>query len=188
MRPRIPTDAFDRYVALGAERTYAALAEQLGVSKRTIVRHAIADRWQERLAQVEREGRAKAEARLTESVAAVTERHLRTLRAVQHKALQALANAGMGTAAQAAATLIAAVRAERAIIAPADGQSAPGRSWAEIVEASFKVTPQRIEEVKGIMYQQMGLPAPAAAPAPASQPEAAKADPPALAPRVSGEN
>ena len=41
--PRLPNDAFDQYVAMGPSATYVALAKKVGVSKRSIVRHASAD-------------------------------------------------------------------------------------------------------------------------------------------------
>jgi len=179
--PRLPTDAFDRFLALGPVRSYARLAQVLGVSKRSVTARAARENWQERLAQVEREGRAKAEARLTESVAAVTERHLRTLRAVQHKALQALTSAPLGTASQAAATLIAAVRAERAIVAPGDSGAPAGGSLAELLERSRLVTDERVQEIAA------SLPSPPPVAPPADEP-ATPVAPPAVAARVFGEN
>jgi O6-methylguanine-DNA--protein-cysteine methyltransferase len=122
----MPSDSFERFLALPAgQRSYAELARRLGVSKRSVVARAAKEKWQERLLSVEAEARAKADQKLAETTAAINDRHLRTLRAVQHKALQALTSAPMGTAAQAAATLIAALRAERGVmLAPGDGTPA----------------------------------------------------------------
>lgn len=121
MRPRIPADAFERYVALGASRTYQALADALGISKRTVVRHAIAEGWQDRLVRIERQGLAQAEARLAETAAAVAERHLRVIRAIQGKALQALQAQPLGSGMEAVRALDLAIKAERVILGDAEG-------------------------------------------------------------------
>lgn len=156
----LPADAFERYVALGAGRTYEALARALGVSKRTVVRRATAEGWQERLAHVERQGLAKAEARLSETAAAITERHLRVLRAIQGRALQALTTAPTGTAAQASATLIAAVRAERAIVSPPETQGI-GVVWREILDDVSRRAPVPRREAPPVLP---ATPAPLGAP------------------------
>ena len=146
---RIPSDAFDQYVAMGAGRTYERLATKLGVSKRSIVRRATKENWQERLARIEGAARTKADEKLAETVAAVTERHLRTLRAVQHKALQGLSTAPTGTAAQAAATLIAAVKAERSIVAP-PSDPAHG-THAQLLEAAMAFTEEEMAAMTGAL-------------------------------------
>jgi len=62
------------------------------------------------------------------------QRHLRMLRAIQATALQEISAARPGTAARACAALIAAVRAEREILASRGG--ARGRlTLAQILEA-----------------------------------------------------
>ena len=49
MSRRIPPEAFSHYVSLGPGRSYQAVAEHFGVSKRAIVARAKAEDWQERL-------------------------------------------------------------------------------------------------------------------------------------------
>ena len=53
MTRKIPEDAFELYVSLGPERSYAAVAEQYGVTKRAVVKRAKAEAWSERLAKIE---------------------------------------------------------------------------------------------------------------------------------------
>jgi hypothetical protein len=143
----MPADSFERFVGLGPTRSYSKLARVLGVSKRSITAKAAKEHWQQRLAAVEREARAKTDQKLAETSAAINDRHLRTLRAVQHKALQALTSAPTGTAAQASATLIAAVRAERAIVAPT-GEGKSGPTLEELIAKSWTVPAARVEDVR----------------------------------------
>lgn len=131
--PRMPADSFERFVALGPSRSYARLAAALGCSKRSVTARARREGWQQRLQSIDAEARSRSDQKLAETTAAVNDRHLRTLRAVQAKALQALTTAPTGTAAQASATLIAAVRAERAIVAPPEGDRS-GVVWREILD------------------------------------------------------
>ena len=54
MNRKIPSDAFEQYVALGPGRSYEALRKVFGVNKRSIVKLATKEKWQERLAGIER--------------------------------------------------------------------------------------------------------------------------------------
>ncbi len=130
---RMPADAFEHFVALGPSRSYSRLAQALGVSKRSVTARARKEGWQQRLLSIDAEARTKSDQKLAETTAAINDRHLRTLRAVQAKALQALTTAPTGTAAQASATLIAALRAERAIVAPPDNTKSV-IEWREVLE------------------------------------------------------
>ena len=58
---RLPPEAFETYVSLGPGRSYAKVAEEYGVSKRTVTRAADHENWQERLAAVEARARAQAD-------------------------------------------------------------------------------------------------------------------------------
>jgi len=113
---RIPPDAFEQYVALGAARTYQALAERLAVSKRSVVRKAVAEDWQGRLAKIEAAGRDKLDEKLGETLAAVNTRHLRTLRLIQAKALQALHGMALDSAIDAIRALDLSIKHERLIL------------------------------------------------------------------------
>jgi transposase-like protein len=113
---RIPPDAFEQYVALGPGRTYVALAKRLGVSKRNITRKATAEHWQERLAKIESTARERFDEKLTETLQAVNSRHLKTLRVIQAKALQALQAMPVGSAMDAIRALDLSIRHERLIL------------------------------------------------------------------------
>ena len=87
---KVPDDAFERYVALGPDRSYQALAEKLGVEKRTIVRVASKERWAERLAKVQTDARAATDKKLVADLQAVRERQLMETRALRGMALRAM--------------------------------------------------------------------------------------------------
>ncbi len=60
---RIPPDAFDYYFA---NRSYRAVAEKYGVSKRAVTKAAQRENWQARLERVEEQARESAERKTLE--------------------------------------------------------------------------------------------------------------------------
>ena len=87
---KVPEDAFERYVALGPDRSYQALADRIGVEKRTIARVASKERWAERLAKVQADARAATDKKLVADLQAVRERQLMEARALRGSALKAM--------------------------------------------------------------------------------------------------
>jgi hypothetical protein len=87
---KIPNDAFQYYVSLAAERSYRAVAEHFGVSKRAVTKHAVTERWAERLEEIEREAREKGDRELAETLQEMQRRHMKILRAMSARALTAL--------------------------------------------------------------------------------------------------
>lgn len=47
-RNRLPPEAFEFYIGLGADRSYQTLAKHYGISKRSVSKLATKERWQER--------------------------------------------------------------------------------------------------------------------------------------------
>ena len=90
MSRKIPDDAFDRYVSLGATRSHQALAEEYGVTKRAVTKRATRERWAERLEQIESDARKQGDKKLAESLGEMRGRHLTTIRAMQSRAVSAL--------------------------------------------------------------------------------------------------
>lgn len=115
MSGRLPEDAFEYYVGLGDGRSYRAVAERYGVSKRAVTRRATRDGWAKRLAAIAAEARSGAERRLVESMEQMGERHVRMLRVVQTRALEALRAYPLTTAMEAARALDLSIRQERVI-------------------------------------------------------------------------
>ncbi len=89
-RIKLPDSAFAFYVGLGSGRSYASVAQEYGVSKRTVCERARRERWQERTETMEREARAAVEKRARESLEAMNERHLKGARLLQGKAIEAI--------------------------------------------------------------------------------------------------
>lgn len=133
---RLPADAFEQYVALGSARTYQGLAERLRVSKRSIVRRAVAQDWQGRLARIEAAGRDKLDEKLGETLQAVNGRHLKTLRVIQAKALQALQAMALDSAMDAVRALDVAIRSERLILGEPSDRTAV--SIEEVIRREYE--------------------------------------------------
>jgi hypothetical protein len=112
---RIPPDAFHYYLGLGPERSYQLVAKRYAVSKRAVTKLATRERWQDRVAEVEAKARAGAEQKALESLESMNLRHLRSLKVVQGKALEALRSMPLSTAMEAVRSLDIAIRQERLI-------------------------------------------------------------------------
>src|SRR5688572_2500280 len=88
MTQRIPSNAFDVYISMGAERSYQGLADRLGVNKRSVTRLATRENWGARLLKIQEEARAAADKRLTGSLQAVREQQLREVRFIRAEILK----------------------------------------------------------------------------------------------------
>ena len=116
MSARIPsTRAFEFYVGLGPDRSYQRVADEFGVSKRAVTKLAARERWQQRVAELERQAREGAEKKALESLEGMNLRHLKSLKVVQGKALEALRTMPLSTAMEAVRALDMAIRQERLI-------------------------------------------------------------------------
>ena len=87
---RIPPGAYEAYLEQGAERSYQALADRYGVSKTAIVKKAKKERWQERIAELERKARERAEEKAVDELEAVRQRQLKESRFLLARSLQVL--------------------------------------------------------------------------------------------------
>lgn len=115
MKRRIPIEAFQFYVSLGAGRSYQAVADKYGVSKTAVVNCAEKEQWQERLVNVEREARQRSDQRAIETIEAMNARHLKTMQVIQGKALEALRVISLDSAIDAVRALDMSIRHERLI-------------------------------------------------------------------------
>jgi hypothetical protein len=105
MNRRLPPDAMEYYVSLGADRSYQSVADHFGVAKITVTRLATDERWQERIRDMEQNAREKSEKRIADQMDAVRERHISSARILQGKALEALKNLPAEKAIRAASAL-----------------------------------------------------------------------------------
>ena len=110
---KLPPAAFEYYYSLGTGRSYMAVAKEFKVSKPTVVSMAKHEGWQSKLRERDTKTAAEVAKRGEETIEAMHERHLKTLKVIQGKALEALRVLPMTNASQAAHALLAAVLKER---------------------------------------------------------------------------
>ncbi len=115
MGRKLPPDAFSHYLGLGPDRSYQAVAQHYSVSKQAVTKAAQRESWQERLQKVERQAREGVDRRVVETLETMNERHLKTLRLIQRKALEALASMPLGTAMEAVRALDISIAKERLV-------------------------------------------------------------------------
>ena len=112
---KLPDDAFAFYVGLGVGRSYASVAQEYGVAKRTVCERARKERWQERAEAMELEARNAIEKRARESLEAMNERHLRAARLLQGKAIEAISSMALEKQADMIRALDLGWRQERLV-------------------------------------------------------------------------
>jgi len=134
---KIPLDAFEQYVAMGTGRGYQALGNQFGVNKRSIVKLAAKEKWQERLASIERQAQVKSDARAAETLEAMKTRHLKTLSAVLGRALEALKAMPLDNSMDAIRAIDMVLKQER-LIRGADSEDAAGRTIADVARQEMR--------------------------------------------------
>ena len=115
MTRKIPPDAFSYYVGLGLDRSYQALADHYGVSKQAVVKAAKRERWQERLAEIERKAQEGADQRAVDNLEVMNGRHLKTLQVIQARALEALKTMPLASAMEAVRALDMCITKERLV-------------------------------------------------------------------------
>ena len=136
MSGKIPPDAFQYYLGLGADRSYRRVAEHYGVSKRAVTKVATAGRWQARVAELEQKAQEGAEKKALESLEAMNLRHLKSLKVIQGRALEALRSMPLATAMEAVRALDLAIRQERVIRGEPGDRSAV--SVEEVVKQEYR--------------------------------------------------
>jgi len=115
MTAKIPPEALEFYLGLGSDRSYQRVADHYGVSKRAVTKLATRARWQDKVIDLERKACEGAEKRALESLEGMNLRHLKSLKVVQGKALEALRSMPLSTAMEAVRSLDMAIRQERLI-------------------------------------------------------------------------
>ena len=112
MRSRVPPDAFATYLAMGEKRSYAALATQLGVSKAAVASRAARENWAAKLVEAEKNSSQRSEVRAMETLEEMSARHIKIVRAIQARALEALKSMPISTASAAVRALVESVKLE----------------------------------------------------------------------------
>jgi hypothetical protein len=115
MTRKLTHEAFSYYVALGPERSYLKVSQHYGTDKRTVTRHAVKERWAERLEEAERKASRETEDEAVEILREMNARHLRIAKALQGKALEALRSLPIDRASDVIRALEIGVKQERLI-------------------------------------------------------------------------
>ena len=124
MRRKLPPDAFSFYVSLGVNRSYQAVGKHYGASKTSVSKLAIKEGWQKRVLEIEARARAASDEKAAETMEAINSRHLKAMRVVQGKALEALKTMSLADAMDAVRALDMAIRQERLILGEPTDRSA----------------------------------------------------------------
>lgn len=133
---KIPPDAFDFYFSLGTRRSYQAVSEKYGVTKRAVTSLAKRENWQRRMIEVEAQARAKADQRKVETSEAAKERHLQALRLVLGKGIEALRQMQILTPMDAVRAISLAVREMRVELGEPSDRTAV--SVEEIIKREYE--------------------------------------------------
>ncbi len=129
---KIPPEAFDYYFSLGPGRSYSAVAEKYGVTKRAVTNVAKRETWQLRLLEVEAKAREGADKRNAQTLEAAHERRLKSLRLVQGKAIETLRQMPLESAMDAVRALVLSIKQESVLLGE------PGDLSAVIVVDSIR--------------------------------------------------
>jgi hypothetical protein len=109
---RVPPEAFAYYLGLGSNRSYESVAAHFGVSKTAITGRAVKENWHTRVIEHERKLRESSEQKVLETLEEMTGRHVKIIRAIQGRALEALKTLPIHSASVAVRALIEAVKLE----------------------------------------------------------------------------
>jgi len=108
-------DTFAYWVSLGDWRSFAKVAEHFGVARRAIQKCSLRNGWAKRLAAIQDASKKRADEMLVESIAEVRARHLRMLKVVATRGLQALQSKELETAHEGVKAVTEAIKLERVI-------------------------------------------------------------------------
>lgn len=144
MSGRLPTDAFEYYTSLGEARSYQAVADHYGVSKRAVTKRAARDTWQDRLTSIEHKARERSDEKLVDVMAEMKDRHLKTCRVILGKGLEALRTMPLDSAMSAVRAIDVALKHERTVMGePAERQSI---TVEEIIRREYETWMTTVEE------------------------------------------
>jgi hypothetical protein len=115
MNKKLSPDAFAYYWSLGSVRSYQAVADKYGVSKRAVVSAAKTENWQQHILDMEKKAHDAVEKKMVETLEQMSERHIRVCKLIQGKALEALKSMPLSTAMEAVRALDLAIKQERLI-------------------------------------------------------------------------
>ena len=131
-----PETAFQYYMAQGPGRSYREVSKKFGVSKRAVTRLAAKDHWQSRTLEIEKKAREAANQKAVETLEGMNDRHLKTLHAIQVRAIEVLKQKPIETAMDAVRALGLAIREERLIRGEPSSRTA--LSMEEVIRKEYE--------------------------------------------------
>lgn len=129
---KIPATALEFYISLGPQRSYQAVAKHFGVNTRSVAKRAKKEEWQRRVAEIEAKARQVSEQRAQETLEEMNTRHLKSVRVIQAKALEALRSLPLASGMDAVRALDMALKHERLV------RGEPSERTAVTVEDTIK--------------------------------------------------
>jgi hypothetical protein len=141
---KIPADAFDFYVGLGSDRSYQAVADRYGVTKRAVVKHAARERWAKRLLEVEEAARSESDKDLANEVVEMRARHKRMMKAMAVRALTGLKELPLKSGMEAIRAAELVIRMERIVFGEEDERGET--SIEEITKREIQTLLKRVDE------------------------------------------
>jgi hypothetical protein len=139
---KVPIDAFSYYVSLGPRRSYQAVADKFGVSKRTVTNTAARENWQPRIADVERRARERSDDTAVETLEEMNRRHLKAYRFIQSRAIEALKSMPLDSAMDAVRAYDRAAQGERL----ARGEPTERTEIEEIIRREYDLCMRPVDE------------------------------------------
>ena len=145
MRNRIPAEeAFQYYLALGPSRSYDTVAAKYGVTLRGVTKCAATHKWGDRMKKIDREAQEKTDREFAETKAETRERHLKMLRAIETRGLQAIQRLEIDSAFAGVKAIEIAMKMERLIMG--EPNSHVGISVQETTRREVEMFLARIDE------------------------------------------
>ena len=124
MSGKIGSDAFEFYVSLGDDRSYAAVAERYEVTKRAVVKAAARENWTVRMKKMEEAARVRADAKMTVTMEEIRTRHQKLLRAMSARAAKALSEFPLTSGMEAMRAAEIVIKLERLVFGEATQRTA----------------------------------------------------------------
>lgn len=135
MNKRLPAEALAYYLAQGQARSYQAVADHFGVSKRTVTATAARERWQAQLDAAEAKSREQIGQRYAETLEQANERHVKLGRFLQSQGISALKSVASMSSADGIRAIKTGVEIERQGLGePAD----PTQDIEEIIRREYQ--------------------------------------------------
>jgi transposase-like protein len=114
---RVPqNDAFALYCGMGVVRSYSAIAKHYGVTSRGIMFLAKRYKWAERLREIEAIAEERLREQQVQAVIEARERHLKSLRVLQGKAIAGMRDQNARSLNEATRALETGIKLERLIL------------------------------------------------------------------------